>query len=81
MTEEKCLSRRRLLRGAGYSLAGLTLAGTMGAFLTGCAEKAQADPTPPGETVVSAPQWPLSYTKLDSSVAESRAYDAYKKDG
>jgi hypothetical protein len=79
MAEEKVLSRRKLLRGAGYSLAGLTLAGTMGVFLPGCSETPAA--SDPGDTEIKAAGWPLEYVKLDPAAAEKRAYDAYMEDG
>lgn len=79
MAEEKVLSRRKLLRGAGYSLAGLTLAGTMGVFLPGCSETPAVGE--PGDTEMKAAEWPLEYVKLDPAVAEKRAYDAYMEGG
>jgi hypothetical protein len=83
MAEEKCVSRRKLLRGAGYSIAGLTLASTMGMFLTGCSDpEASASPdNSNGEADVPVAQWPLSYTKLDPDKAAELAYAGYKEDG
>lgn len=86
MFDEKILSRRALLRGAGYSLAGLAAAGTMGILLPGCSQTAPATPAAPAagdlaEKKIEAVQWPLAYVKLDPDVAEKRAYDAYMKDG
>lgn len=79
MAEEKVLSRRKLLRGAGYSLAGLTLAGTVGAFFSGCSDSPTA--AEPVNPKLNSPTWPLAYVKLDPDVAEKRAYDAYMEDG
>jgi hypothetical protein len=78
--EEKILSRRKLLRNAGVSLAGITLASSMG-LLSGCSNQAAPVPAPTEPAEVSIPEWPLSYVKLDSAVAEKRAYDAYMEDG
>ena len=81
--EENILSRRKILRNAGVSLAGITLASSMG-LLSGCSNQAAPVPVPataaePAE--VPIPEWPLSYVKLDPAVAEERAYAAYKEDG
>ncbi|EEG78176.1 hypothetical protein [Dethiobacter alkaliphilus] len=78
MAEEKGLSRRTLLRGAGYSLAGLTLAGTVGMLLPGCGTD-EGTAAENGE--VAAAKWPLNYAKLDPDEAAQRGYDAYWEDG
>lgn len=79
MGEEKgiILSRRKFLRGAGATVAGLALVGS-GLLLSGCEEL---------ETVASevpkipAAQWPFKYVKLDPDVAAERAYKGYKAGG
>ncbi|MBS4031731.1 MAG: hypothetical protein KGZ63_10005 [Clostridiales bacterium] len=79
--EEKILSRRKLLRNAGVSLAGITLASSMG-FLSGCSNQAAPVPATVAEPAeVPVPVWPLSYVKLDPAAAEQKAYAAYKEDG
>ncbi len=82
----KELTRRKFLRGAGASVAGLALAGTVGILLPGCSKQEPAAPvTPPAnaapEPVIGVPEWPLNYVKLDPGTAEKRAYDAYMEDG
>lgn len=78
--EEKILSRRKLLRNAGVSLAGITLAGSLG-LLSGCSNQTAPVPATTDPSEVSKPEWPLRYVKLDPSVSEKMAYDAYKEDG
>lgn len=80
MEDNNVLSRRKLLKSAGYSLAGLTLAGTVGALVSGCSQQPAASEPAPAEATTT-PQWPFTYAKLDPSVAEKKAYDAYKEDG
>lgn len=74
MAEEKVLSRRNLLRGAGYSLAGLTLASSMGVFLAGSSKlEAAEDPAPP--------TYPWVYPAMDIEECKAVAYTAYKTQG
>lgn len=75
MAEEKkiLIDRKKFLKGAGASLAGIALMGGVGSLLTGCAEEAQA---PAGNSI--APSWPLEYKKLDPDQAEQIAYDSYR---
>ncbi len=78
VTEKKMkeLSRRKFLQGAGTSLAGVALAGGVGALLTG---RGQAESNTGSE--VAAAKWPFEYKKLDPDEAAKRGYDAYKEDG
>ncbi len=73
MREEKQneLSRRKFLRGAGASVAGLAAAGGMGLF----ANKVIS----PGEA--SAAQPPFKYVKLDPNRAAEMAFSAYMDKG
>ncbi|MBS4022155.1 MAG: hypothetical protein KGZ79_07000 [Dethiobacter sp.] len=77
----KELTRRKFLHGAGTSLAGLALAGSVGLLLPGCTKQATPAPVAAPDPVIGVPQWPLSYVKLDPAAAEKKAYDAYMKDG
>jgi hypothetical protein len=66
MSEEKLLTRRKLLYGAGLSVCGIALGGTMGTLLTGCSQKQPAAVASPGPAPVpSAPEFPWTYQKLD----------------
>ena len=73
--EEKkiLLDRKKFLKGAGASIAGLALMGGVGSLLSGCAEETQA---PAGDA--SAPSWPVAYKKMDADKAEQLAYDSYQ---
>ncbi len=74
--EEKkiLLDRKKFLKGAGASLAGLALMGGVGSLLAGCDQGGAAAPT--GSE--SAPSWPVAYEKLDPDKAEQLAYDSYQ---
>ncbi len=74
--EKKQISRKDFLKGAGVSVAGVAMAGGLGAVLTGCTTAAvdTAEST-------SAPQWPFKYVKLDPATVEARAYNGYKEMG
>ncbi len=72
--ENKQLSRKDFLKGAGVTLAGVAMAGTMGTVLTACSSTtASADPEPYS--------WPLPYEKVDPAVAEENAFKGYKEKG
>ncbi len=82
----KELTRRKFLCGAGTSLAGLALAGSVGILLPGCAKQEPAAPaTPPAnaapEPVIGVPEWPFTYQKLDPNEAADRGYKYYKEGG
>jgi hypothetical protein len=82
MTEENVLSRRKLLRSAGYSIAGLTLASSMGMFMTGCAKPetpAVVDPVPAGDP--EPPSFPWQYQTMDIAECQTAAYSKYKEGG
>jgi hypothetical protein len=84
MSEEKVkeLSRRKFLHGAGASVAGLALAGTVGMMLSGCT-KSEGSAAPPAAapTEIAVAEWPYTYKKLDPDVAAQKGYDGYKADG
>jgi hypothetical protein len=88
MSEEKVkeLSRRKFLHGAGASVAGFALAGTVGMMLSGCS-KSEGSAAPPAAPPAVAPaepavaEWPYTYKKLDPDVAAQKGYDGYKADG
>ncbi len=65
------LSRRKFLRGAGASVAGLAAVGSMGLF----ANKVIS----PGEA--SAANAPFKYVKLDPNMAAEMAFAAYMDKG
>ncbi len=73
MSEEKKaeLSRRKFLRGAGASVAGLAAVGGMGLF----ANKVIS----PGEAQAAQP--PFKYAKLDPNKAAEMAFQAYMDHG
>lgn len=71
--EAKQLSRKEFLKGAGMTLAGVAMAGTMGSVLTACSSTTAS--------TAEAMSWPLPYEKVDPEVAEERAYNAYKEKG
>lgn len=77
MAEEKVLTRRNLLRGAGVSVAGLAMASTMGVFLTGCAE----DDAEGAATNPAAPDFPWNYEALDIEECKAAAYENYMAGG
>ncbi len=72
---EKQITRKDFLKGMGVSVAGVAMAGSVGALLTGCTTSA--------DTSVSTekPQWPFKYVKLDPEKVKSRSYNAYKEMG
>ncbi len=70
--ETKQLSRKEFLKGAGVTLAGVAMAGTMGSVLSAC-----SSPVATAEAMT----WPLPYEKIDPAVAEERAFNAYKEQG
>jgi hypothetical protein len=75
------LSRRKFLRGAGTSLAGLALAGGVGLLLPGCSQQPAPPPAQPAAAEPpKAPEWPFTYTKLDPDKALKLAYDSYQDD-
>lgn len=72
MTDKRQISRKDFLKGMGTSLAGVAVAGTLGATLTGCSNTASAD---------EAPEHPFEYKEIDPEKAKKRAYDAYFDQG
>jgi len=76
-TEKKQMTRKDFLKGVGASVAGVAMAGGVGALLTGCTTTAAVDTT--GST--EKPQWPFKYVKLDPAKVEARAYTGYKEKG
>lgn len=74
--EKMQMTRKDFLKKAGISVAGLAMAGSVGALLTGCTSAA-VDTT--GST--EKPQWPFKYVKLDPAKAEERAFKGYKEKG
>jgi len=72
MSKGKEMSRKDFLKGMGTSLAGVAVAGTLGATLTGCESSASAD---------GAPDFPFEYKKLDPEKAEKMGYDTYFEKG
>jgi len=76
MNEKKQITRKDFLKGVGVSVAGVAMAGGVGALLTGCTTAA-VDTT--GST--EKPQWPFKYVKLDPATVEARAYTGYKELG
>lgn len=75
-TEKKQITRKDFLKGVGVSVAGVAMAGGVGALLTGCTTAA-VNTTGSTET----PQWPFKYVKLDPEKVKERAYNAYKEKG
>jgi formylmethanofuran dehydrogenase subunit D len=73
MKEEKMkeLSRRKFLRGAGASVAGLAAVGGVGFIANRVIS--------PGEASAAAP--PFKYVKLDPNKAAEMAFDAYMNHG
>ena len=82
MSKVEELSRRKFLRGAGTSLAGLALAGGVGILLPGCSQQPATPPAQPAAAAepTKAPEWPFTYTKLDPDKAAKLAYDSYQAD-
>ena len=81
MTEQKGLNRRQFITKGGLAVAGATLAVSgLGALLTACTpeEKAPVVNTP---AQCEVPKWPYTWTKLDPSVVEERAYKKYGEAG
>lgn len=76
--EQKQITRKDFLKGVGVSVAGVAMAGGVGALLTGCTT-APATANAAGST--EKPQWPLKYVKLDPDKVEARAYTGYKEKG
>lgn len=84
MSEEKMISRRKLLYGAGVSVAGIAMAGTMGALLTGCSQKAPEVVASPGTDqpqALAAPDFPWQYQKMDIDECQAAAYAKYLEAG
>jgi hypothetical protein len=83
MTEGKVvdLSRRKFLRNAGLTVAGIAVASSgLGMLVSGCAKETDtANGNGNGSLVV--PEWPYQYKKLNPDLAAERAYAAYKVDG
>ncbi|MFO7912489.1 MAG: hypothetical protein R6V15_10045 [Desulfotignum sp.] len=63
------VTRRKFLRGAGTSVAGLAVMGTAGLVMKNTATATQATPKT------------LPYVKLDPEKAMKRAYEGYSKGG
>lgn len=81
MSEQNGLNRRQFLTKGGLAVAGATLAVSgLGALLTACSpeEKPPAVVVP---TQPEVPKWPFTWTKLDASVVEERAYKKYGEAG
>ena len=80
MTENKQISRKDFLKGMGMTVAGVAVTGSLTGVLTGCTAPEAAAPAPAVDTS-QAPAWPFTYTKIDASAAEARAYTGYKEKG
>jgi len=78
-TEQKQISRKNFLKGAGVSVAGVAMAGGIGALLTACTSPGSASIDTTGST--EKPQWPFKYVKLDPAVVEARAFKGYQEKG
>lgn len=75
---QKQITRKDFIKGVGVSVAGVAMAGGVGALLTGCTTSpSTADAT--GST--EKPQWPFKYVKLDPAKVEARAFQGYKEKG
>lgn len=77
MSEKKTMSRKDFLKGMGTAAAGIAVTGSLGGLLTGCSNgsaNVSGDP-------MEAPSWPFKYKKIDPTVAEERAYNAYFEKG
>ncbi len=84
MSEEQIneLTRRRFLRNAGITVAGIAVASSgLGALLSGCAQEEVAGGNGNGNGQIALPQWPWPYAKLDLAKAEERGYLSYKEAG
>ncbi len=73
--QEKQISRKDFLKGVGTTVAGVTVIGTLGSVLSGCAPTTASVETP------EKPEWPFPYTKIDADKAAERAFNAYKEKG
>jgi len=78
MSEEKkrLLTRQQFLKGAGASLAGVTLLGGL-TMLGGCEPEEVATPTN-NNNDVGTPSFPFNYVKIDPDKAAEVAYNSYK---
>jgi hypothetical protein len=75
---EKCeMTRRKFMRSAGISVAGLTVAGSMGVLLG----KTVNAPRNAEAAAQTAAYQPLPYIKLDPDKAAELAYKGYSKGG
>ncbi|RQD77832.1 MAG: hypothetical protein D5R97_01585 [Candidatus Syntrophonatronum acetioxidans] len=76
MREEKrrLITRKQFLKGAGASLAGVTMLG--GLTLLGGCETEEAPSA--NNNDVAAPSFPFNYVKLDPDKAAEVAYNSYK---
>ncbi len=78
LTEERNdSSRRRFLKNAGITVAGIAVASSgLGILLSGCETSDNAS-----QAAVVVPEWPWPYTKIDPDVAAERAYLSYQESG
>lgn len=71
------MSRKDFIKGAGLSLAGVAMAGSLGGLLTACSKIDIAG----AAGHMEAPEWPFKYKKLDPEKVKARAYNTYKEKG
>jgi hypothetical protein len=77
MAEQGGITRRKFIRSAGFSVAGLTVAGSMGVLL-GNTVNAPRHAEASAKTV---DYQPLPYVKLDPDKAAELGYKGYSKGG
>jgi len=76
----KGLTRRKFLRRAGTSLAGVAVAGNMGVMFAGCTPfRQQGSGTASSD--IQMPKWPFNYKKIDPEKAARLGYEFYKEGG
>lgn len=72
------ISRKKFLKGAGSTVAGVALLGGVGSVLSGCANgNGNGEQSSASAEGVEVPEHPFEYKPLDPDKVAERAYDAY----
>ncbi len=72
------MSRKKFIKGAGSTVAGVALLGGVGSLLTGCGENGNGNgAAKEGDSNIEVPEHPFEYKPLDPDKVAERAYDAY----
>ncbi|WP_041367125.1 hypothetical protein [Natranaerobius thermophilus] len=79
--ETSQISRKKFLKGAGTTVAGVALLGGFGSLMTGCAEDGERAAADSQDSKIEVPEHPFEYQPLDPDKVAERAYHAYFEGG